>query len=122
MAAIQPAPTARMAGVAPAISVEEMARQALAIACDVGVEELDVGDVGEVPVFPVLPLEPLLLDEEIPPLEPVLPEPDEVDPDVAPCRDVLLAPGWTWATTNPITAVAPVAARMAARVSWRSRD
>ena len=41
MAAFQPAPTARMAGVAPAISVEEVARQALAIARDVGVEELD---------------------------------------------------------------------------------
>ncbi len=37
-------------------------------------------------------------------------------------RGVLLAPGWSWATTIPIAAVAPVAARIAPRVRLRSRD
>ena len=71
----------------------------------------------------MLPVEPVLLDEELLPLElGVPPEPEEVDPDAVPDRDVLPAPGWTCATTIPITAVAPVAARMAPRVRWRSRD
>jgi hypothetical protein len=87
-----------------------------------GVEVLDVGADDEVPVLPVFPVEPVSLDEEVPPLEPVLPEPDEVDPDEVPCPDVLLAPGWTWATTIPIAAVAPVAARTIPRVRRRSRD
>jgi branched-chain amino acid transport system ATP-binding protein len=46
MASLQPASGGYHGGVAPAISVEDVARQALAIARDVGVEELDalVGD------------------------------------------------------------------------------
>ncbi len=87
-----------------------------------GVEELALGADDELPVLPVLPVEPVLLVAELLPLELEVPsEPVEVDPDVVPDRDVLLAPGWTWATTIPITAVAPVAARMAPRVRWRTR-
>ena len=88
-----------------------------------GVEELDVGADDEVPVLPVLPLEPVLLVEELAATGPAVAEPERVDPDVVPdARAVLPAPGWTWATTIPITAVAPVAARMTPRVRWRSRD
>ena len=92
----------------------------------VGVDELVVGADDELPVLPVLPVspvlpvlpvEPVLLEEELLPLELEVPlEPEEVE------RDVLPAPGWTCATTIPTTAVAPVAARMAPRVRWRSRD
>jgi hypothetical protein len=88
----------------------------------VGVEELVVGADDELPVLPVLPVEPVVLDEERALEVGVPPEPEEVDPDPAPSRDELLAPGWTWATTIPIAAVAPVAARMAPRVRRRSRD
>ena len=86
--------------------------------------ELAAGANDELPVLPVLPVEPVLLvAEELVPLElAVPPEPEEVDPDLVPDRTVLLAPGWTWATTIPITAVAPVAAKTAPRVRWRSRD
>ena len=60
---------------------------------------------------------------ELLPLELEVPsDPEEVDPDVAADRDVLLAPGCTWATTIPMAAVAPVAARTAPRVRWRTRD
>jgi hypothetical protein len=93
-----------------------------------GVEELEVGEEG-LPVLPVLPLlpvvlvEPLSVDEEWPLLEPaLLPELDDADPEELSCREVLLAPGCSWATTIPRTAVAPVAARMVPRVRKRSRD
>jgi hypothetical protein len=81
--------------------------------------------VDDVPVLPVVPVfdEEVPLDAEVPPEPDDEVEPDEVpvDPDVFGCA-VLPAPGWTWETTIPITAVAPVAASMAPRVRWRSRD
>ncbi|MGO9857133.1 MAG: hypothetical protein ACLPYY_19095 [Acidimicrobiales bacterium] len=91
-----------------------------------GDEELAAGADDELPVLPVLPelsVEPVLSVEELLPLELEVPsDPEEVDPDVAADRDVLLAPGCTWATTIPMAAVAPVAARTAPRVRWRTRD
>ncbi len=88
-----------------------------------GDEELAAGADDELPVLPVLPVEPVLLVDELLPLELEVPsDPEAVDPDVVAERDVVLAPGWTWATTIPITAVAAVAARTAPRVRRRTRD
>jgi len=81
-----------------------------------GVVVVVVGD--ELPVLPVVPVLPddELLDVAMPP------EPDEMTAvrAVPACTAVLPAPGWAWATANPIAAAPPVAEMTAPRVRWRS--
>jgi len=84
-----------------------------------GVDWLTEGADDELPVFPVLPVFPLLPDEEEPPPAMEVPvEPDPDDPDRALPEAF---PGWSWDTTIPMAAVAPMATRTTPRVSLRSR-
>lgn len=82
----------------------------------VGVERLGLGAVEKPPVFPVDPV----FDEVDPP--PVLEVVGAGDPFavpvLAPAPD---APGWAWATTMPMATVAPAAARTVAFVALRRR-
>jgi hypothetical protein len=98
----------------------------------VGVEELVVGvEDDEDPVVPesdVVPDEVLVVDEEsdeedfVEDEVAVDPDDDEgLESDVA-AAPAACVPGRSWATTTPITTVAPAAATTAPRVSVRNRD
>jgi hypothetical protein len=94
-----------------------------------GVDELCEGvndEVPELPEFPELPEVPEVPELPVLPVVPVLPDdvapPDDDVDEPEPVRRDVLAPEWSCATTTPMTAVAPVAARTAPRVRARSRD
>jgi hypothetical protein len=86
----------------------------------VGLLELAAG-AEELPERPVLPLEKPLAPD--PPEPEVGEDPEDVPPEAEPwpLSRVLPDPGCSWATTTPMTIVAPLAARTAPRVRPRNR-